>query len=100
MEQAIHGRESEKELLHQLILSQEPSFLAIYGRRRVGKTFLIKEFFQGKGVFFHLTGIKDAKISAQLNHFSIEFRDTFSPGGEKPAPENWTDAFNFNIPSC
>ncbi|NGX48030.1 MAG: hypothetical protein K1000chlam3_01417 [Chlamydiae bacterium] len=95
MEEKIQGRDKEKELLKRIYHSQNPSFLVVYGRRRVGKTFLIKEFFQGRGVFFHLTGIKDAKTSAQLDHFSIEFRDTFSKGSKKVNPKDWMEAFDF-----
>ena len=44
----IVGRKKEIELLQQIVESEEPEFVAIYGRRRVGKTFLIKQFFKEK----------------------------------------------------
>jgi AAA+ ATPase superfamily predicted ATPase len=42
----IVGRYEEQESLQQYVDSEKPEFVAVYGRRRVGKTFLIKEFFR------------------------------------------------------
>ncbi len=50
----IIGREKEKNKLSKILSSREAEFLAIYGRRRVGKTFLIREFLREKGLFFAL----------------------------------------------
>lgn len=47
----IIGREKEQALLTKLLNSKRAEFLAIYGRRRIGKTFLINEFFNDKGVY-------------------------------------------------
>ena len=52
----IIGREKEKHILDNCYKSDKSEFVAIYGRRRVGKTFLIKEFFEEKFAFFS-TGI-------------------------------------------
>ena len=41
-------------------------FLAIYGRHRIGKTFLVDQFFKGKGLFFEIMGMKKASRSEQL----------------------------------
>jgi AAA+ ATPase superfamily predicted ATPase len=43
----ISGRRVEIEVLDKAAKSSDPEFIAIYGRRRVGKTFLIREFFGG-----------------------------------------------------
>jgi AAA+ ATPase superfamily predicted ATPase len=43
MESRITGRDNEKQVLKRLLDSHEPEFLAAYGRRRVGKTFLVRE---------------------------------------------------------
>ncbi|MEI8301353.1 MAG: hypothetical protein WCG10_07110 [Chlamydiota bacterium] len=51
------GREKELEILETLFKSTEAQFLAIYGRRRVGKTYLISNFFKDKGIYFELTGL-------------------------------------------
>jgi len=49
---AIIGRIREQKNLQQLINSGEAQFVAIYGRRRVGKTYLIRTFCQDKGLYF------------------------------------------------
>jgi AAA+ ATPase superfamily predicted ATPase len=40
----IVGRKNEIELLRRIVESEEPEFLAIYGRRRVGKTFCMEKY--------------------------------------------------------
>ena len=55
MERAIIGRETEKNELKKYISSEQSEFVAIYGRRRVGKTFLVKELLEGKFTF-RMTG--------------------------------------------
>ena len=63
-------REEECEILLELLKSSRPEFLAIYGRRRVGKTFLIRNFFEDKSViFFNSTGSKKGKLAEQIQHF-------------------------------
>ena len=45
------GREKEIQLLTEFTSSDRPEFVAIYGRRRVGKTFLVNHLFHGKMAF-------------------------------------------------
>ncbi len=87
------GREKELEILETLFKSKEAQFLAVYGRRRVGKTYLISNFFKEKGVYFELTGIKDAKLGAQLLNFSEEFTDCFFEEKRRAVPKSWQQAF-------
>ncbi|MES2199242.1 MAG: ATP-binding protein [Chlamydiota bacterium] len=87
------GREKELEILETLFKSKEAQFLAVYGRRRVGKTYLISNFFRGRGVYFELTGIKNAKLDTQLLNFSEEFTDCFLEGRHQPPPKSWQEAF-------
>ncbi len=56
----IIGRKKEQSNFNKILESEDPAFLAIYGRRRIGKTYLIKNFFKDKGLFFHITGIQDS----------------------------------------
>ena len=56
----IIGREAEKTALKQIFGSGVPEFLVVYGRRRVGKTFLIREFFEGRFAFY-ATGLASGK---------------------------------------
>ncbi len=50
----IIGRAGEKAILQQVYSSNKPEFVALYGRRRIGKTYLIREFFRQKEVIFFL----------------------------------------------
>lgn len=92
---AIIGREAEKKILDNIWSSKEAEFMAIYGRRRVGKTFLVREFFSKKGLYFELAGIKDGTLSEQLANFSESFTACFYPGLPMKAFESWREAFGF-----
>ena len=50
----IIGRENEQRLLEELFESKESEFVAVYGRRRVGKTYLIRETFNYRFSFYHI----------------------------------------------
>ncbi len=89
----IVGREEEIEVLQEMCESFEPHFLAIYGRRRIGKTFLISEFFKDKGVYFEITGMKEGKLSEQLIQFSFEYARIFNQGKLVPTFKSWNSAF-------
>ena len=91
----ILGRESEIKTLGQFLKSKRPEFLAIYGRRRVGKTFLIKEFFSTKRVeFFNVTGLKKGSMQEQIKHFTVRLSEVFYKGIELTPKKNWDDTFD------
>ena len=61
MKEKIFGREGEIKILDQLWSSNDAEFLAIYGRRHIGKTYLIREYFSKKKcIYFEITGQKTA----------------------------------------
>lgn len=74
----IIGRKEELKLFGELMNSNKSEFVAVYGRRRVGKTFLIREAFNYQFAFQH-TGILDAPLSEQLR----EFRESMYSAGIK-----------------
>ena len=86
----IIGRINEKAVLAQLIENKKPCFVAVYGRRRVGKTFLIKEYFNNKFTFY-VTGLANSTTKAQLVNFTIALNQSF--GKEFEIPNNWLQAF-------
>jgi len=91
----IVGRQEEVKILQQMLSSDMSEFLCLYGRRRVGKTFLIREFFQNEdAVFFNVTGAKDAPMMEQLKHFMSEQGRVFYHGAKLQTVKNWDDAFN------
>ena len=55
------GRIEEKRQLQQLLNEEESQFIAVFGRRRIGKTFLIRESFDYKFTFQH-TGLSNNSI--------------------------------------
>ena len=84
------GRIAESQLLNRLYNSEESEFVAVYGRRRVGKTYLIHETFDGRFAFIH-TGLPCAVTRKQLAHFFKSLKDCGFSG--KRIPKDWFDAF-------
>lgn len=91
MENEIIGREEELKILQAVYESNEPEFLAVYGRRRIGKTYLISEFFKNKGVYFEITGMKEGTKAENLFQFAYEFSRQFY---DISPPKSWAKAFN------
>jgi len=88
------GRESEQKTLESLLTSDKPEFLAIYGRRRIGKTFLIREYFKNKSaVFFNSTGAKNGSLLEQIEHFTKEISSVFYNDIKLTPGKNWDEAF-------
>lgn len=88
----IWGREEEIQILDKLLNSKKPEFLAVYGRRRVGKTYLIDRYFRSKGVYLHFTGMKGASLKEHL----VIFRDVFLKKNLKAKTisiSSWLEAF-------
>ena len=90
----IVGREAEKKILAALLLSKEAELIAIYGRRRVGKTFLVRNFYQ-KNMAFEFTGVHEASLSEQLLNFSYALKDAMGITINPATPLNWIQAFSF-----
>jgi len=86
----IIGRKNEIATLQGLLSSDESQFVAVYGRRRVGKTFLIREAYNYDFVFQH-TGTYGATRKQQLS----EFRESLYNAGMRKCtmPKTWSDAF-------
>lgn len=87
----IIGRQKELTILDRLWRSPKAEFLAMYGRRRVGKTFLIHQFFKDKGIYFEITGSHGTSKKEQLKNFSRALRDLF---GHSYNFQEWSDAFD------
>ena len=94
MREKIIGRIEEQRVLQKLLTSKKPEFLAIYGRRRIGKTYLIKRFYSNKACsYFQVTGIKDGSMKEQLYEFTRSIEKTFyQPGITLKEPETWMKA--------
>ena len=70
------GRASETKLMQSYLKDRKAHLVAIIGRRRVGKTFLIREVYK-KNIVFEMTGLKDADLKTQLVNFKLQFEEYF-----------------------
>lgn len=85
------GRKEELKTLHQALIADESKFVAIYGRRRVGKTFLVREAFNNDFAFYH-TGLANETNRIQLAEFN---RSLTSYSKQKQSKlKDWYDAFD------
>lgn len=89
----LQQRQDEQKELETLYQSNEAEFIAIYGRRRVGKTFLVNQYFQGRGLYFEITGIHKASLNQQLDNFATVYADIFCRGKKKDRFNSWFEAF-------
>lgn len=94
MGKTMIGREQEQQLLHKLLASETAEFIAVYGRRRVGKTHLIRTSCHNKGIYLEVTGLKEGSLSAQLSNFMLSFLNVFPEESGKVMPDSWRDALN------
>ena len=90
------GREQEIKNLNRLYDRNKAELVAIYGRRRVGKTFLVDEVFADRITFRHAGLSPEGEegvglLKAQLDHF---YNSLVIQGMEEcEKPGNWLDAF-------
>lgn len=90
----IVGRDNEKKELEDAYASKEAELIAVYGRRRVGKTHLVRNFYSKKRcLFFCVTGIKYGLIQVQLERFAKMLGEIFYSGAQLKSPATWMEAF-------
>jgi uncharacterized protein len=87
---ALIGRLQEIQQIEDICSNDKPCFIALYGRRRVGKTFLIKEYFDYKFTFY-ATGLANADTKGQLTNFTNFINEHFSIAIK--TPKNWLETF-------
>lgn len=90
--ETIIGREEEKKILTAALQSKEAELIAVYGRRRIGKTFLIRNHFDNQ-IVFELTGIHEASMRDQLRNFSVALQESTGISFAPAPPDNWVEAF-------
>jgi len=94
----IIGRKKEQEELLRIFNKKQAQLVAVYGRRRVGKTFLVRELLKEHFVFYH-TGISPLELEgrnlldAQLTAFASTL--TYSGASISGKPSSWTEAFQW-----
>lgn len=88
------AREDELSILERAYQKETSSFVAVYGRRRIGKTELINHFVRSKSCpIFSVTGAYDASLQSHLNNFANKCFLAFAC--QKPVFSSWDEAFIF-----
>jgi len=87
---SIIGRESEINVLNRCLNSSRSELIGIHGRRRIGKTFLIRNFFS-KSFVFEFSGIHQEPMKKQLKNFYLKLQTHYSID---KAPKDWLEAFH------
>ena len=91
--ESIVGRHTEQDILQKAFDSGGAELIAVYGRRRVGKTFLVRHFFEPKSIFCEVCGLKDGSLKDQLAIFSRSFQKIFPQEVPLPPLSTWRYAF-------
>lgn len=89
----IAGREAEIAILEDILKKQRPEFLAVYGRRRIGKTFLVREVYK-KHIVFECSGLHQKDFAQQLENFWLTLQEYDNNAHASPAPKTWLQAFS------
>lgn len=88
--ESIFGRDPQIDIFNEAMNSRQSEFIAVTGRRRIGKTFLINTFFK-EDICFYMTGVQDQPLRTQLRAFANELG--YRQKTMLSAPENWLEAF-------
>jgi AAA+ ATPase superfamily predicted ATPase len=92
MQRPLIGREKETEILNGALISEESQMIAIIGRRRVGKTYLIQSTY-AKKIDFEITGIQHANLKEQLSNFTHQLASKDKLKNQLKSPTDWLAAF-------
>ncbi len=90
------GRQEEIAILDSVQKTHKSAFVAVYGRRRVGKTYLVRQFFNDQFIF-QVTGLANVKLPQQLTNFHSALIRAFPDLEDKPVAKDWFQAFQYLI---
>lgn len=87
----VIGRAEEVEAeLDRVVQSAAPALVVVDGRRRIGKTYLVREYLKSE-MAFDLVGLHNDTLERQLHNFAIRLQT--HAGGSEPIPQTWLEAF-------
>jgi uncharacterized protein len=87
------GRNQEKKILLDLLQSDKSELVAVLGRRRVGKTFLVKSVYKDK-MLFQMTGLYKSTVEEHMERFAKRLGDAYGLEAATSKPKNWFEAFD------
>ncbi|MDX2250370.1 MAG: ATP-binding protein [Bacteroidia bacterium] len=89
---SLVGRIEEKKILENALQSSKPEMVAVIGRRRIGKTFLVKSVY-GDRIDYEITGIQHASRQEQLRNFMMQIAKYSLGHFPITQPKDWLEAF-------
>lgn len=92
MNNVFIGRTKEKAILKEALDSNESEMVAVIGRRRVGKTFLVNSIYKEQ-IVFEVTGLQNASRKEQLENFTLQLKEAYGSALPLEKPSSWLQAF-------
>ncbi len=92
MKNIFIGRKEEQEVLKEALKSHESEMVAVLGRRRVGKTYLVQSIYE-KQLVFEITGIQNSSKKEQLENFVLQLGIATGSIFPISPPSSWLQAF-------
>jgi AAA+ ATPase superfamily predicted ATPase len=93
MSRKIVGRELEIAKLTSALNSDRSELIAVYGRRRIGKTYLTREFYRDR-IIFSFVGLNNEARSSQIENFMLKLTEVSTQFKDEELPESWLQAFS------
>ena len=93
MHDILIGRKKEEKTLLKALTSNEPEMVAVIGRRRVGKTFLVRSVYKDM-IDLEFTGVQNASRREQLDSFHFLLKRYAPSTTNLNSPKNWLEAFH------
>jgi uncharacterized protein len=87
------GRINERKILDEALQSSQSELIALYGRRRIGKTYLVRDHFINE-MIFSTSGLFEATLQEQLKEFASCIKSASKSAMPIPVPNDWFEAFD------
>jgi uncharacterized protein len=87
------GRINERKILDEALQSSQSELIALYGRRRIGKTYLVREHFTNE-MIFSTSGLFEATLQEQLKEFASCIQSASKSAMPISVPNDWFEAFD------
>jgi uncharacterized protein len=93
MENLLIGRKRQIAALKEVQDSPKPELVALIGRRRVGKTYLVKQVY-GQQIDFEMVGTQHGNLATQIQNFVLRIGRAFPDFTIRQKPASWIEAFD------